>query len=252
MKLAMKRQAILLGHIDGHLATTLDLVKVHDFLTTCRGGAWDDSEIISETNIPRQKLDRLLSKTRECCFDFVFFYFSGHGGYARDTVIELNPHGETVREAELSRLAPRQIIIFDCCRVQVTQEITKRADLSNRAQLMEAWIEQRLWARKMYENRILQACPQQLSLYACQIGECAFDFGAGGIYTHYLLEAAKQSENAFVLASSAHDISFTSTLVEARNHGEVQHPDYFMAKLPSRLQLILAINASLFSSQAIR
>ena len=85
-----------------------------------------------------------------------------------------------------------------------------------------------------------------MSLYTCKDGESSYDFGEGGIYTKYLLDATKtlNSNDTYILASSAHSYACLPTEKEARQHNENQHPDYFMAKLPSRYQLPLAVNIS--------
>ena len=91
----------------------------------------------------------------------------------------------------------------------------------------------------------MSASPQQMSLYACSIDEYANDFANGGIYTKYLLKAAKSLDEDYVLVSSAHANASTLTATEALRHGVEQNPDYFMAKLPSRLQLVLAVNVGM-------
>ena len=110
----MKRRAILIGHADGQLSTNLDLDKVYSYLISLYGGAWSPKEIVRRVNISKMKLHELLQDTRVRKFDYVFFYFSGHGGYKRGTVLELNPQEETISEQRLSNLAPRQLNIYDC------------------------------------------------------------------------------------------------------------------------------------------
>ena len=238
----MKRRAILLGHVDGDLHTNADLNKMYDFLCSNRGGAWCDTEIIRQANIPRLELDRLLYEIREEELDFTLFYFSGHGEYVRGTSLELNPSGDEINERELACLGVRQINIFDCCRKLPEKPLMKNANFGSLEGVCEAYDRKRLLCRQLYNNRIMSASPQQMSLYACSIDEYAHDFSNGGIYTNYLLSAAKSLNGDYVLASSAHAKASVLTAAEALLRGVEQTPDYYMAKLPSRLQLVLAVN----------
>ena len=99
----------------------------------------------------------------------------------------------------------------------------------------------------MYDDRILQAYEQQMSLYSCRIGESSYDFGEGGVYTKYFIDSAKTSDETYVLASAAHSNACRLTTSEVLQHGKWQHPDYFMAKLPSRYQLILGLSGKQFA-----
>ena len=118
----------------------------------------------------------------------------------------------------------------------------KNANFGSLEGVCEAYDRKRLLCRQLYNNRIMSASPQQMSLYACSIDEYAHDFSNGGIYTNYLLSAAKSLNGDYVLASSAHAKASVLTAAEALLRGVEQTPDYYMAKLPSRLQLVLAVN----------
>ena len=238
----MRRKAILLGHVDGQLSTNLDLDKVYGYLTSLHGGAWRPGEIVRRVNISRIQLDELLEDTREQKFDYVFIYFSGHGGYKRGTVFELNPQEETISERRLSNLAPRQLNIYDCCRTLPQIQSIKVANSCSMDGLSESYNKAREYFRMIFDDRILQAYEQQMSLYSCSIGECSYDFGKGGVYTNHFIESAKISDEVYVLASAVHSNACSLTINEVLQHGRSQHPDYFMAKLPSRYQLILGLS----------
>lgn len=240
--LNMKRRAILLGHVDGQLSTNADLDKVCRFLCSSKGGAWEASEIIRSVNLSRKGLDVLLNATRVEGYDFVLFYFSGHGEYVRGTALELNPQGEEINESELSGLGARQINIFDCCRKLPEKMIFKLANSATIDSLAESRDLKREACRKLYDMRNMAAAPQFMSLYACEINEYAHDFGYGGIYTNHLINAANTFNGDFLLASEAHNMAINPTSYEAHVHGVVQTPDYFMAKLPSRSQIVLVVN----------
>lgn len=233
----MKRFAILLGHADGQLSTNKDLFRMEKFLKSDRGGAWYISEIHSEINISLHRLSILLNQVRNNHYDYVLLYFSGHGGYKRSTVIELNPKGETVSEQFLSGLAFRQLNIFDCCRAplqELSEESMSAISFSNRPDSCAI--------RKLYDKRIMLASKQQMSLYSCSIGECSYDFGAGGIFTTHFLESTNNFFGDYLLVSQAYVASCAPTLREAQVHGKTQTPDLFMAKLPVANQLIIAVN----------
>lgn len=241
----MKRRAILIGHIDGILSTNADLDKVYSFLHSNRGGAWEHCEIIKRGNIPLAELEAILSDTRKGAFDFALFYFSGHGEYVRGTSIELNPNGEEINERELSGLAVRQLNIFDCCRKLSERQLVKNSKSFAMDGLEESINARRAICRKLYDNRNMSAAPQMMSLYACSVDEYAHDFGNGGVYTNYLIYEAKNVDTAYGLVSSIHAKASELTAAEALLHGKNQNPDYFMAKLPSRLQLVLSVNENL-------
>ncbi|MGN0729737.1 caspase family protein [Treponema sp.] len=234
----MKRYSVLLGHADGELSTPLDLSKIKNFLMSAKGGAWFESEIFCKTNISYKELISLIAGIKASEFDYVFFYFSGHGGYKRNTIIELNPKGETIAENFLSKLAVRQLSIYDCCRLkdetlQESMESTKN---------FSALREDITVIRFLYEKRIMSALPQQMTLYSCRVDESSYDFGEGGIYTTHLLKSAKNFSDSYLLASQAHADAYQPTIDEADLHGESQHPDFFMPKYSSSQQLIFAIN----------
>lgn len=237
----MRRKAILLSHEDEILASNKDVSDVERFLLSYTGGAWKSSEIIAKPNISLQALRMLIKKIQDEGVDYLFFYFSGHGGYVRDTVIELNPSGEVISERDISKIVPRQINIFDCCRVRAEPlKIWNSMDsLSESRNLIKEVV------REKFERRVMEALPQQLSLYACQVGESAFDFGKGGIYTQNLLMTTKSFTSEFLLALQAHNLAYQPTVAAAALRREKQHPDYFAGKYLSRYQLPLALNLNI-------
>lgn len=235
----MKRYAILLGHNDGIISTPLDLSRMKSFLMSNKGGAWRESEIYCKQNISYSTLISLIATVKSEEYDYLLFYFSGHGEYRRNTVIELNPKHETIEERFLSKLAVRQLNIFDCCRAEEDDSVITESMESIRnfsAQRESATI------RRMYDNRIIAALPQQMSLYSCRIGEYSNDFGDGGIFTTHLLESVDKFNDDFLLVSEALSFAYQPTIDEAAKHGEKQTPDYFMPKFRSSQQLIFAIN----------
>lgn len=234
----MKRRAILLGHNDGELSTQKDLVRVSNFLQSFTGGNWLPSEIFCKENISLDELHEFIRKVKMSKIDYLFFYFSGHGGYERGTVLELNPQNEVINESEISGIVPRQLNIYDCCRSPVEQEFLKEG----REYYKEFSIKKSDTIRHLFEERIMKAVPQQMSLYACSKGECAYDFGDGGIFTTHLLNSTKYIKSCYLLVSKAYISAYQPTVNEAALHNKIQRPDYFMPKVMGSQQLILAIN----------
>lgn len=235
----MKRKAILLCNDDVGLATKKDVRDVMSFLIGPTGGCWDnDREILCRTNVEKRELLSMVAETRKECVDYLFLYFSGHGGCARDAFIELNPDSECIETSALLRLADRQLSIFDCCRAIVEKQTfvmdslreSKGEDLHREA------------IRSAFDRRVMAAYPQSMILYACHAGEYAYDYGAGGVYTQNLLATTKSFYDGFLLALTAHMEAYDMTVRETQNERFVQHPDFAMAKLPSRFQLPIAIN----------
>lgn len=235
----MKRYAILLSHVDGKLSSNKDALDVREFLFSPKGGAWEDSEVFYRENIGLAELCVILDDVRRREFDYIFFYFSGHGGYVRDTEIELNPLEERISERYLSSLASRQLNVYDCCRSRISESFALDGSLEL---LKEGSNVSRLRARELFDSCVMAAMPQQMSLYACSEGECAYDLGNGGIFTQNLLSVAATSNSAVLVASQAYVEASDMTIATATRRGVKQHPDYMMAKLPIRLQLPLAIN----------
>jgi len=233
----MKRRAILLSHSDGEISSGKDADDVMRFLASCTGGAWLEQEIIREDNLSRAQLDKLVESVKKEGLDYLLFYFSGHGGYIRGTVLELNPQGDEIHEREVSGLVARQLNIFDCCRAHLAQgKFTEECD-----SLCESVDPLKAIARAKFNQRVLEAMPQQMSLYACREGECAHDFGRGGVYTQNLLDVTKAFEGEYLLALQAHLAAYQPTADAAALRGVNQHPDCFVAKLPSRYKLPLAL-----------
>lgn len=235
----MKRLAILLSHVDGELSSNKDAGDMYKFLVSLRGGAWSRDEIFYEDNIQLWKLCDLIDDVRNRKLDYLFFYFSGHGGYVRDTELELNPDEERISERHLTGLADRQLNIYDCCRAPISKTFAE----DSMEMLKEATESMRSGVRNLFNSRVMAAAPQHMSLYACRIGQKAYDDGNGGVYTQKLLSTANAASDRVLLASQVHARVSEQMLKESILQGcKAQTPDYFMAKLPSRLQLPFAIN----------
>lgn len=239
----MKRKAILLNHEDPGLMTGKDVNDFSMFLQSNAGGAWYASEIVAYTNISLSDLNKLLDSTKSGKYDYVIMYFSGHGGCKRETFIELNPEEECIQIANLFNLGGRQLSIFDCCRSYPINESHSFAMDSLYKSAADS-VQLKAFVRERYDERVMRAMCQPIVLYACSEGECAHDFGRGGIYTQNLLHVCRNFTGSELLVSQAHIEAYDPTVQEAAKHHRNQHPDCFWVKLPARYQLPLALNVS--------
>ena len=98
-------------------------------------------------------------------------YFTGHGGLHGDTIIEVNPKGELIKENSLFGLADRQLNILDCCRnIQTTP-----LPIYGRSRGMGT-MEQGLRdaVRAEYDELVMNAAPQFVKMYSCAEDESSY------------------------------------------------------------------------------
>lgn len=235
----MKRKAVLIGNANGLTGVTKDLERIKSFLLSNMGGAWNNNEIVVLPYSTKEKVDNAVNSIKDGGIDFSIVYFSGHGGYKRETVLQLSDYS-TISENNLIGLSSRQITIFDCCR-SISHE---RKDVELSATFESFSDNQRDWYREIYDKRIIQAIPQQVRLYSCAVGEISNDTSNGGVYTNALMQAAKQ----YSTVGQIHN--FASNLVERDwNNGKIkteqQHPDAVLPKCLIEQQLIFSLASEL-------
>jgi hypothetical protein len=235
----MKKRILLIGNNDGLPGVQKDFVNYKSFFMDEIGGNWHHDEIISKMNPKKTDLKKELQNLKNSSLDFLVVIFSGHGGQKRETVLEINDNDEQIYESELNNIATRQITIFDCCRVYPLLEFTERYD---RVLRKSASITTNI--RELYERRIMQAIPQQLSLYACSIGESASDTNDGGVYSKNLLKGARLIQSDYMTVGKAHEIATNLTKQETI----AQNPDSKLIRCLSSQELIFSINPSLGKS----
>ena len=235
----MKRRALLIGNTRGLPGVQTDIQKTRAFLGSDVGGDWLPSEIAELKNPSRLELLGHIKRLKSESVDCAFVLFSGHGGHAHQTVLELNTNGETIDESELWNIAPRQITIYDCCRALVGEQIVKSFAMDS---LTESFV-RRNDVRARYEARIMQAIPQQVRLYACSVSQSAYDFGKGAVYLGHLLSSAAAITPglSFNTVESAHERACPLTAATAVREGYRQNPDAVLPKCLTQQQLILAI-----------
>ena len=239
----MRKIALLIGHSDDLEGVKIDLVEWEKYLISPIGGAWERNEIKMIMNPQKCELLSYINELRKTkAYDFAIVVYSGHGGYDRKTILEINRQGETINETDLFSIAPKQISVFDCCRCLVDRHepindslrtFSSGGPLSNLQMI-----------RNAYNQRIMQAIPQQICLYACRIGEMALDTENGALYIQTLLRQAKLFPNneEFRTVEEIHKDASELTYRKGLLKKHTQHPAASLPKCLISQKLILSIN----------
>lgn len=229
----MKKKILLIGNNDGLPGVKIDLINYRYYFCSSKGGGWNSDEIIEFINPSKLFIELQIAYLKLLKLDYLIVIFSGHGGMERETVLELNEKGEQINESEFSNIAPKQLTIFDCCRalskpvyenVNVVKKLSDGGVMSN---------------RKLYEERINQALPQQIKMYSCAIGEYSNDTSRGGVYSKNLLYNALLCSDHFISIGKVHDLTANSIKKDYPD----QNPELIIPKLLSHQLLIFGVNA---------
>lgn len=239
----MRKIALLIGNSDGLEGVKTDLFEWKKFLISPVGGAWERHEINMIMNPQKCELLSYINELRKTkAYDFAIVVYSGHGGYDRQTILEINKHEETINETDLYFIAPRQISVFDCCRCLV--DGSEPINESQRTFSSGGPLSHLQKIRNAYNQRIGQAIPQQICLYACRIGETALDTESGALYIQTLLWKAKLFPNneEFRTVEEIHKDASSLTYIKGLLKKHTQHPAASLPKCLTRQKLILSIN----------
>ena len=219
----MRRLAYLLANNNGLPGIKKDMEDFQSFLTGCSGGAWEAGEIVCRYNIRLSRLWGDLSLIKEGHYDYVLFYYSGHGDWKRETRLYINESDEYVLESYTAGLATRQLSIFDCCRVIPCIPSEKKIAATNEAFSNKVTLHN--LARLRFDKLVMAAPEQGLSLYACELNQCAMATEDGSLYTQALLETAiSKSVSCDVSAAGVHDDSCSVVSIKAAVLGHTQNP----------------------------
>lgn len=239
----MKRFALLICNNTASGATH-DIVKWQRFLESTNGGAWKTNEIVPKVNPSLSDVRNTIELIKLVKYDFLIVVYAGHGDWKRTTNLELNPRGEIIQESEFFNLAPREIICLDCCRG--VSPLTEVVDEAQERMFSDS---QRDTIRGMYDRRMMEAYPQQVNLYACQVGESAYGDSNGGFYTNNLLDQANHflPNETYQTVNCAHIMASPLTTAETlAKVGKDQHPDMVAARYMFNKQLIIGISNKMF------
>jgi hypothetical protein len=253
----MKRIALLIANSNGLEGTKADVGKMTRFLKSFHGGAWETSEILSVSDPSKVDLLNSFKIIREANLDYVIIMFSGHGGYRDETILEINPDEEKINISNMLRLAHRQLSIFDCCRVMEKQHLRDNILIKSSSSVEQFSIRNdiRQIIREKYEERILNAIPQQTTLFACSVGESSYDSKNGAVYIDNLIETAtEQSDNEFMTVGQAHQKAARLTTAETsvppitryEDYEGPQNPEACLPKCLSSQQLVISINPNFY------
>ena len=236
----MRRRALLFGNSKGLGGVKKDIVNFKAFLLGNQGGAWYDREIDVMMNPSKALLMDTIKRIKAEEYDFVITMFSGHGGYQRGTVLEINGDGDVIMDSDLWNLASKQISIYDCCRAVC--DYTEEREVLNEVKAFSR-DDEKLAARRIYESRIGTAAAQQNKLYACSIEQCAYDNGEeGAYYLKNLIYRAKTVTGNYGLVGDVHEVAAQDTYIEVKvRENAIQEPVATLPKLLSSQQLIISI-----------
>ena len=173
-----------------------DIVAMREFLMSPVGGSWRDDEI----EIINQKLF-ILIKVKLFCHkeDFCLVYFSGHGSEVNTGVptVCLNNSEKDVPVRDLYPLSKYGIVITDCCRGNSQETLNENA--GNKNFTIKTASDLNKASRDLW-NRALKHCIDAnksqgiVKMLSCGYNEVAGETeppDAHGIYTHALIQAAK-------------------------------------------------------------
>lgn len=90
----------------------------------------------------------------------------------------------------------------------------------------------------------MRACEQQVTLYACSIGESAYDNGQYGYFTHELLSVAQElvGYNYKTISDVMPEAANRTTYKVCLHESAGQHPVVSKPRCASNMDLILSIN----------
>lgn len=236
----MEKIALLIGNTNRLIGTQKDMLDFRLFLQSPQGGAWNDTEIKGFVDEPASRVLSEIENIRNHGYDYVIIYFTGHGGVKEGTILQINPSNETIKEADLLGIAPKQITILDCCRSIIGDgaPIDEEHDFSN-PEIHNA-------VRIEFEQLIDSAAPQQIRMYSCQEGESSYPYagGQGSIYTQALIESAYVllRSNDVVHVYECHDRAAQKTIAVTQNVHIDQHPEIVPAKCMSCMELPISFN----------
>ncbi|WP_175957850.1 caspase family protein [Burkholderia sp. BCC0405] len=231
----MKRKALLIGNTGGLPGVAIDLERMSTFLKSYKGGAWYQNEIITLQNPAKNTLLAQVEQLKRDYLDYCVVLYSGHGGHCHETLLAINPREETITESLLWNIAPRQLSIFDCCRVELERVV--KASVMDSVDFSASAAGS---IRRLYEQRIMAAIPQHIRLYACSVGQYSIDTPDGAIYLSKLLRAAGKIEHGatYKTVGIAHDEVRSQLLLS----GAQQTPEAYLPKCLPQQQLILSMN----------
>lgn len=149
--------------------------------------------------------------------DYVIVYFTGHGALQGDTIMEVNPSLELLKENSFFGLAERQLNILDCCRCTYSTPLpiygSSRGLSATEKSLRDD-------VRKEYEDMVMGAAPQLVRLYSCSEGESSYPSACGSYYTNNLIDCVNEllSTTQVVSVHQCHAAAALKTITDVKNN----------------------------------
>lgn len=234
----MRKQILIVGYAGALQGVSADIKNYCNFFTSPVGGMWyaEEINVLDKTSVA--ELIKYIQRYQAIQLDYFIFVFCGHGGSRNDEVVmEINDTDRLVRESEVVNVAPRQLNIFDCCRVKEDDNscnlLTEMRTFSQGGKIFGN-------VRKRYDERVLQAVPQSACLYACSLGESAMGNNSGGYYSYNLLKAARNTKNEDLYKTIG--LCHNEACESLKTISPRQHPDSKMPRCLTNRSLILSIH----------
>lgn len=240
----MRRKAILLGNRRNLDITPIDMFRFAQFLMSYQGGAWDMTEIVPWLDKSAKSILDDLDAIKNEDNDYVIVYFTGHGALQGDTIMEVNPSLELLKENSFFGLAERQLNILDCCRCTYSTPLpiygSSRGLSATEKSLRDD-------VRKEYEDMVMGAAPQLVRLYSCSEGESSYSSACGSYYTNNLIDCVNEllSTTQVVSVHQCHAAAALKTITGVKNNlKRDQHPAIIPTKCISLAELPFGFNPS--------
>ncbi len=165
----MKRHALLIdsGKADKDkpiLGSHLDINNVTEFLMSSLGGAWDRGELDSVSCPSIVKLVEMIDRANGA--DYVFLFFTGHGGYVgRHMTILLAPNEPILLDSVTVRLRCRFTMVVDACGDQLDE--INAIEMAERARLLTEGRDRSAEYRAYFDQCVAGAATDRCVMLGC-------------------------------------------------------------------------------------
>ena len=207
-----------------------------------KGGAWNKDEIVYMPDQDACSIIESINKIGDENNDYVIVYFTGHGGLQGDTVVEVNPNNELLKENSFFGLAERQLNILDCCRTVQTSPLNI---YGNKRGMGAMGMKLRDDVRAEYDDLVMKADPQLVRLYSCSEGESSYPSANGSYYTNNLMGCAREllMNDDIISVHKCHHAASIKTAIEVkRDLKQEQHPTIIPSKCLAQAELPFCFN----------
>lgn len=235
----MKRLALLVGSTKGGEYLSCinnDLDAFENHLKSNYGGAYEHHEIKRIYNPSYPEFNEIINYTKHNGYNFLFFYWTGHGGTNSNGDLEIQIDDEnSVNEINLLNIASKQVLIFDTCRKQEDEVLLTPTIGAILESATEAFTADREVYRNVY-NGIIGGLSHELEVYySCSRDEISYAGRNLSKFTNCLFRAYDNWNASAPNSSqtSIHNIVDTCTPCCQRPTRKMgsQTPDMFVPKV---------------------